>query len=180
MHFHFSKSSFFHVFKVWFKDPTRNYHNFCHMRSFLMIRAPIESWECPLSIGALNFRKIWKSKPQIIDMKTEKISSRAFERRVPPLWSEFTRSGSRGHVVGAPPRGWYTVFFSRRGQIFLVICHTYHSILIYARGKSVPRAEARGENIFDRGPFRPWPRPGRDRLQHHIRIWRKTVDALPV
>ena len=57
----------------------------------------------------------------------------------------------RGRVPGVmlsghPLGGGTPFFFSRRGQNFLVICHTYHDILIYGRGKSVPRAEAQGEN----------------------------------
>ena len=56
----------------------------------------------------------------------------------------------RGRVLGVmlsghPLRGG-TPFFSRRGQNFLVICHTYHSIFIYARGKSVPRAFGAGRS----------------------------------
>ena len=35
-------------------------------------------------------------------------------------------------------------FFPRLAREFLVICHTYHRIYIYARGKSVPRDESAG------------------------------------
>ena len=61
----------------------------------------------------------------------------------------------RGRVLGAmlsghPLRGG-TLFFSRRVPKFIVICHTYHSIFIYARGKSVPRAFGAGKIIDKNG-----------------------------
>ena len=76
-----------------------------------MIRAPFESWECPLSNGTLQNRKFSKFESWIMDSKTEKISSRAFEWGGSLLWFEFTGSGSEGHLVISPLQGWYTVFF---------------------------------------------------------------------
>ena len=58
-------------------------------------------------------------------------------------------SNLRGRVLRAmfsfhPFRGGTLFFLPRRGQNFLVICHTYHGIFIYVRGKSVPRAFGAG------------------------------------
>ena len=58
----------------------------------------------------------------------------------------------RGRVLGVmlsghPLRGGTTFFFPRRGQNFLVICHTYHDMLYTCAVNQYPAPQARGENV---------------------------------